>query len=192
MPFASLKEAYEQIVPDAVASGILEQPYVVNNMNGERVNEKVEEFDPLISTKVGPIKNIDDYYYAKPFTDAHPKVVPADEYDANTYYEINSPNKDTFDQYPDTELNTHLADKIKLKCRSYMNHFKNCKECKIKAYNELVDDPDIKEAFTTKFGKGKSVDTNSMGDILLFLAVGILLIYVLDTFVKIGAHMKRK
>lgn len=171
MYFASLKEAYNPIVPDAFCTGIIEDL-------GKPV-QNVEEFDPMPSEQ-----HIDEYYrhrqhirepqykYNNVNTNEYEKTQIVEPADDNNYYKIDE----------DLEiLNQSIAEKVKLKCKMYMAHFMSCKECKIKAYKELINDPDIKEMFESKsIVNDINTNTNSIDtkDMMLFIAIGILLIYV--------------
>lgn len=76
-------------------------------------------------------------------------------------------------------------------CSKFMKHFNNCEKCQeviLKKCKKLLKKKKIIEGFSSSDPE-KSNSDNNYSDIIIILLIGVFIIFILDTFVKLGKKM---
>ena len=76
-------------------------------------------------------------------------------------------------------------------CNRFMKHFNKCEKCQeviLKKCKKLLKKKKIIEGFSLDPEKSSSSE-NNYSDIIIILLIGVFIIFILDTFVKLGKKM---
>lgn len=86
---------------------------------------------------------------------------------------------------------------ISLKCGDVIDHIRKCKECREKILSEfsVKNNDDVKETIKETFSNiGSNLvqqnNANNYTDVLILISLGIFIIYVLDSVMKLGKRIK--